>query len=144
VLIELAKWSREGQGRNGEQPTEQEVRGALEAAATQLRNRRQKVEQELRTAGEDRRFYLLLDRADACNQLAWLLANTGGDLQEALAAAKQATTDRPKSAAFADTLAAVYWAQGNRPEAISWQKKAIELEPAGIGYRKTLERYQNK
>lgn len=144
VLIELAKWSREGEGRSGQQPTEQEVRGALEAAATKLRNRRQKVEQDLRNAGEDRRFYLLLDRADACNQLAWLLANTGGDLQEALASAKQATADRPKTAAFADTLAAVYWAQGNRPEAISWQKKAIELEPTGIGYRKTLERYQSQ
>jgi|694.fasta_scaffold46761_5 tetratricopeptide (TPR) repeat protein len=144
VLIELAKWSREGEGRSGQQPTEQEVRGALEAAATKLRNRRQKVEQDLRSAGEDRRFYLLLDRADACNQLAWLLANTGGDLQEALASAKQATADRPKTAAFADTLAAVYWAQGNRPEAIAWQKKAIELEPTGIGYRKTLERYQSQ
>jgi hypothetical protein len=144
VLIELAKWSREGEGRSGQQPTEQEVRGALEAAATKLRNRRQKVEQDLRSAGEDRRFYLLLDRADACNQLAWLLANTGGDLQEALASAKQATVDRPKTAAFADTLAAVYWAQGNRPEAIAWQKKAIDLEPAGIGYRKTLERYQRQ
>ena len=144
VLIELAKWSREGEGRSGQQPTEQEVRGALEAAATKLRNRRQRVEQDLRNAGEDRRFYLLLDRADACNQLAWLLANTGGDLQEALASAKQATVDRPKVAAFADTLAAVYWAQGNRPEAIAWQKKAIELEPAGIGYRKTLERYQSQ
>ena len=69
------------------------------------------------------------------NDLAFLLASTGGDLDRALSLAKQATEAPGENVTAVDTLGYVYLKQG-RPEAAVWQfRQAVaEAEPPVADY----------
>lgn len=74
------------------------------------------------------------------NQFAWLVGNTGGDLDEALRCAEKALEISPNTAAYLDTLAHVCFAKGDVQGAIKHQAKAVELEPhSGLIGRKLAE-----
>jgi tetratricopeptide (TPR) repeat protein len=63
------------------------------------------------------------------NQLAWLLGNTEGDLDEALRLAQKSIELGPDNGAYYDTLGRVYYARGDYPNAVKYQSLAAELEP---------------
>jgi Flp pilus assembly protein TadD len=63
------------------------------------------------------------------NQLAWLLGNTHGDLEEAARCAKKSLELSPNSGVFLDTLAHVYYAKGDFEQAVKYQTMAAEQEP---------------
>jgi tetratricopeptide (TPR) repeat protein len=63
------------------------------------------------------------------NQTAWLIANTEGNAQEALAMSKRSLELRPNEAAYLDTLGRCYYAVGDLEGAIRAQKEAIKSEP---------------
>ena len=69
------------------------------------------------------------DRATACNDLAWLIANTEGDFAEAVRLSRESLQEQPDNGAFHDTLARCYYAQGNLEKAVEHQNRAVELEP---------------
>ena len=63
------------------------------------------------------------------NEFAWLVANTEGNLDEALDCAKKCLELSPDTAAFLDTLAHVYFAKGDHREAMEYEMQAARLEP---------------
>lgn len=76
------------------------------------------------------------------NQLAWLLANTGGDLDEALDCSRRSLELQPEEPAFLDTLGRVYYARGDFEAAIEHQSRAVELSPHSGLMRRQLELFQ--
>jgi tetratricopeptide (TPR) repeat protein len=82
------------------------------------------------------------DRASACNELAWLIANTEGDLDEAIERSRKSLRDQPDSGAYYDTLARCYFAKGDYEKAVKYQIKAIELEPNRGLIAKQLELFR--
>lgn len=76
------------------------------------------------------------------NQLAWLLANTGGDLNEALEASRESLDLQPDEPAFLDTLGRVLYARGEFAAAIEQQSRAVELTPHSGLMRRQLELFR--
>jgi tetratricopeptide (TPR) repeat protein len=88
----------------------------------------------------------LIDQApeepDLHNQLAWLLAHTHGDKQEALQLSKRSLELSPNSAGYLDTLARCYYALGDYPAAVRYQRQAVERDPHGGQIRRQLELFE--
>jgi peroxiredoxin len=90
------------------------------------------------------------DDAQALNQIAWFVVDEPGirarNLAFAMEAAQRANElTEGKSAPILDTVARVYWEQGEVGTAIVWQYRALE-QAVGTGWersiRQTLERYE--
>ena len=69
------------------------------------------------------------DDAQGYNQLAWLIGNTEGDLDEALRLVQKSIELGPDNGAYYDTMGRVYYARGDYPNAVKYQSQAAELEP---------------
>jgi tetratricopeptide (TPR) repeat protein len=69
------------------------------------------------------------DRGTNCNQLAWLIANTEGDFQEALRCSQHSLELRPNDPGLLDTLGRCYYALGDLENAVKYQSKAVEINP---------------
>jgi tetratricopeptide (TPR) repeat protein len=85
------------------------------------------------------------DFGPAANNLAWNLAETGGDMDEALNFAKIAKDNMPKSATVKYTLGWIYFLQGSYQDAIEALQDSLELDPknAEIHYHLGLAYYKN-
>lgn len=92
------------------------------------------------------------DDSGTLNSIAWTIADTEGlevrDLDLALKAAAQANklTDS-KNAAILDTLARVYYEQGDLDAAVKWQRLAAQNADAGANgdsIRKVLDQYRKE
>jgi tetratricopeptide (TPR) repeat protein len=77
--------------------------------------------------------------ADACNDLAWVLAEQGLDLDFALLLAERASRIRPQAATL-DTLGWVHLQRGEADEAVAALKKAVKQDPSApaMHYRLAL------
>lgn len=85
------------------------------------------------------------DDARVLNDVAWGIATGSGerDLALALKAAQRASELREhKDAAILDTLARVYYEQGQLDKAIEWQKKASEHNNGEPSIDATLKKYE--
>jgi len=60
------------------------------------------------------------------NSLAWFMACSDHDLEEALVLSQDVVKKHPKNDAYIDTLAEVYFRLKNREKAVEWQKKAVK------------------
>jgi tetratricopeptide (TPR) repeat protein len=120
-------WVRETQAR---------VKQAADDYRQQLKDLQQRVA-EGRSA-EDRALasYQL---AVMYNQLAWLLANTGGDADEAIKCSTRSLELMPDRAGFLDTLGRCYFAKGDYATAVQHQSRAVALEPHSPTMRAQLE-----
>jgi tetratricopeptide (TPR) repeat protein len=83
------------------------------------------------------------------NQYAWLIANTEGDLDEALKFSQESLKIVQKTpeaifftGGYLDTLARVYYARGNYAAAVKIQTHALELEPSSGQIAKQLELFK--
>jgi tetratricopeptide (TPR) repeat protein len=94
-------------------PYREKIRKLIAAAAVELN---QKISEEP-------------DDPSSYNQLAWLVGNTEGDLDEALRAASKAVELAPEAGGYYDTLGRVYFAKGDLVNAVKQQTKAVELDP---------------
>ncbi len=65
--------------------------------------------------------------AVASNNLAWLIAETGGDLAEAVELAQAAKRELPQEAGVADTLGWVYYKQGAYQASLIAVQQAVDL-----------------
>jgi thiol-disulfide isomerase/thioredoxin len=87
----------------------------------------------------------LWDNPMGLNHIAWEVS-TGGeprDLDLALRAATQASElTRHENASILDTVARVYYEQGNLQDAIAWQEKAVEHGGKVPVFQETLEKYK--
>ncbi|MFP6618638.1 MAG: tetratricopeptide repeat protein [Pirellulaceae bacterium] len=80
--------------------------------------------------------------ASANNQLAWLAANTNGDLDEALRCSQRSLELRPDSAGYLDTLAHCYYAKGDYQNAVKNQLEAVGKEPHSAQMQRQLKLFQ--
>jgi tetratricopeptide (TPR) repeat protein len=77
--------------------------------------------------------------AQPCNEFAWLVANTEGNLDEALRYSKRSLEIAGENGSFRDTLARVYYAKGDLDEALKQQAAAAALLPHTRAVTKQLE-----
>ena len=85
------------------------------------------------------------------NEIAWSLVSSVPPEQQnteiAMRIAKQASSLRgDQDPSTLDTVARIYYQQGNLEEAIAWQKKAVEFAPEGSAgqLQATLEQYESE
>jgi tetratricopeptide (TPR) repeat protein len=78
------------------------------------------------------------------NQLAWLIGNTEGDMDEALNCSQKSLELSPGNGGYYDTLGRVYFARGEYEYAVKFQTKADELEPHSGLIKKQLELFRKK
>jgi tetratricopeptide (TPR) repeat protein len=110
----------------------------------QLRNEIDAIERELSQVNP--RFLATEHRrlANSLNTLAWLIANTEGNKDEALQLSRKACALLPNRAAYLDTLAHCYAALGRFREAAQQQRRAVELEPFQPSLTKALIEFEAK
>jgi len=79
------------------------------------------------------------------NNLAWFYATHDRELDKGIKLAKKAIELDPKTAAYLDTLAELYYRKGDCEPAIEEIKKAIALDPPHIRYfQNQLRRFQDE
>jgi len=76
------------------------------------------------------------------NQLAWLISNSQGDLDEALESSRRSLEIDPRNAGFMDTLARCYYARKDYQRAVKYQTWACDAEPYSGQMRRQLELFQ--
>ena len=76
------------------------------------------------------------------NQLAWLVANTEGDLDEALRFSKKSLQLQHDSGGYYDTLARCHFAKGDLKKAVEVQTRAAQLEPHSGLIARQLEQFK--
>ena len=74
----------------------------------------------------------------AANNLAWMLADSGENLDRALELAQTATAAMPESAAVRDTLGWVYYKRDLTELAISTMTESVRLDPRNASYQYRL------
>jgi tetratricopeptide (TPR) repeat protein len=77
-----------------------------------------------------------------CNQYAWLIGNTRGDVQEAIRLSLRSLEIRPESAGHMDTLAHCYYTAGDYENAVKWQTRAVKLEPHSGQITRALAKFE--
>jgi len=85
------------------------------------------------------------DFGPAANNLAWNLADRGGNIDEALTFAQIAKEQLPKSAAVMDTLGYIYYLKGSYLNAIAEFQDSLARDPgnAVINHHMALAQYKN-
>jgi len=76
------------------------------------------------------------------NHLAWLIGNTEGDQDEALAASLKSLELRPGTGGYLDTLARVYFARHELDKAVRFQREALELDPNSPSLSRQLREFE--
>jgi predicted Zn-dependent protease len=107
------------------------------AQACQLRGVMHEAGGDMPAATRDYRRALDVDPKAhvAANNLAMVLVQTEGDLDQALELASKALELQPRSANYIDTLAEVHAANGRFDQASSLLARAMALQPGAIGFR---------
>jgi tetratricopeptide (TPR) repeat protein len=83
------------------------------------------------------------DDPEPMNNLAWLLARSDVNLDEALKLATRAIELDPENAAFLDTAAEANFRAGNAPEAMRLEQLALEQNPDDGFMTRQLERFRS-
>lgn len=113
------------------EPAWQETtRKRIQKAVEFLRGRLTELEKRWGQLEGKEKALTQLELATVNNHLAWLIANTEGDLDEALRCSKMSLELRPdQPAGFLDTLGRCYYARGEYEKAVEHQSQAVALEP---------------
>ena len=82
--------------------------------------------------------------ANCCNTLAWVIANTEGNKEEALSLSRKACMLSPEHAEYLDTLAYCYAAMDRYQDAVQQQRRAVDLKPHHPELVKALHRFEAK
>lgn len=121
-----------------------QVRTRIEEAAAAAKadiERAMKERDHAKTASE--RAVAEQELAVAYNRFAWLIANTEGNLNEALVYAEKCAHQlRPDVAGYLDTLGQAYFAVGRVDDAIRVQIRAARMEPHNGHVQRQLEKFR--
>lgn len=126
--------------------TDLDVLIALHRQAGLSDEERQRVRALIDAAAELQRTFIRDSAQEAVpyNQLAWLLANTDGDAQEAIAASQKSLELRPDDPGYLDTLAHCYFAAGEYAKAVATEERAAAGDPESGLLARALERFKAK
>ncbi|MEX0819782.1 MAG: tetratricopeptide repeat protein, partial [Pirellulaceae bacterium] len=116
----------------------------LAAHVQRIDSRLKVLEQALKTR-DDREIQTLVRQefAQKNNEYAWLVGNTVGDYQKAVACSEKSLELDPDNWAFQDTLARCYYAVGDYKRAIHYQKLAVEQAPYLQQMRRQLKLFED-
>jgi len=115
----------------------------ISTAADQYRRKIKQLEGQLETPrAADDRADVDTDYAEANNQLAWLLSNTGGDADEAIRCSLASLQLADNHPTFLDTLARCYYAKGDLATAVKLQSQAVGMRPHSPSMLAQLELFQ--
>ena len=105
---------------------------------------RKKIRDLIRQASDDILVQIAAEPEidDYYNEFAWLVANTEGDLDEALKYSQKSLELKPDTGDLYDTLARVYYAKGDYENALKNQQRAVELKPYNVLIAKQLELFK--
>jgi tetratricopeptide (TPR) repeat protein len=126
AMFQLPRAEPEWRRRTGER-----IRQAVASFEEELR------ESSARGDVEDR-----LRLASTYNQLAWLVSNTEGNFDEALRNSWKSLELKPRTAGYLDTLARCYFALGDVPNAVKYQRRAASLEPYSGQIGRQLQEFE--
>jgi tetratricopeptide (TPR) repeat protein len=126
------------------EPTDIDVLIACYRLPDQPPDYRKKIMDSIHQATEDIQVQIAAqpDYEEYYNQYAWLVANTEGDLDEALKYSQKSLELSPNNGGLYDTLARVYYARGDYENAIKNQQRAAQLEPHSGLISKQLELFK--
>lgn len=112
-------------------PTDADVLIALYRTPDLEASLRERTMRLIKEAADMFRGQIQQDPEDSTpyNQLAWLIANTEGDQQEALSCSKKSLELKPNEAGYLDTLGRCYYALGDYKNAVKVQSQAVEINP---------------
>jgi tetratricopeptide (TPR) repeat protein len=82
------------------------------------------------------------DFAPVLNRLAWAMAVSGENLDEAEKISKASLKLNPNSAGYMDTLSEIYYRKGDSGKAVEWVNRAIKLEPKSRWYKSQLKKFR--
>jgi tetratricopeptide (TPR) repeat protein len=121
------------------QTTQQHIQDTVGHYREQIRRFNDSLQQNTNQTYEDDLRALL---ARFNNQLAWLLANTDGDLDEALRCSRLSLEYRPGESSYLDTLGRCYYARQEYENAVKYQSRAAALEPHSGQIGRQLKLFQ--
>ncbi|MDA1048936.1 MAG: hypothetical protein O3C40_00445 [Planctomycetota bacterium] len=106
---------------------------------------RMKELERILTSNEDRgvRDLNREEFAQKNNEFAWLVSNTAGDYQKAVACSQKSLELVPDSWAYQDTLGRCYYAVGDYKNAIRYQKLAVAQAPYMQQMRRQLKLFED-
>jgi tetratricopeptide (TPR) repeat protein len=79
-----------------------------------------------------------------CNQIAWLVANTEGDYDEALRLSHRSLEIRVDNPGYLDTLGRCYYAKRDYAGAVRYQSRAVKLDPHSGQINRQLAFFQKE
>ena len=114
------------------------------AAAYDRAGRKDLAQMERMRVGEALKRSLARGENDASNLngLAWVCAENGVFLPEALQAAERAVALEPKNTGIMDTLAEVHFRMGNAAKAVEVESRALSIEPNDSYLSQQLARFR--
>ncbi|MFO0901843.1 MAG: hypothetical protein U0939_02515 [Pirellulales bacterium] len=80
--------------------------------------------------------------ANSCNQYAWLVGNTDGDVDEAIRLSHRSIELMPKTGSYLDTLAHCYFAKKDYANAVKYQTLAAQRDPHSLQIQRQLKVFQ--
>jgi tetratricopeptide (TPR) repeat protein len=119
------------------------IRQATEDSRQTIVEATQALSQVQAIPGQELEFYKRR-LAGAHNQFAWLVANTEGDFEAAVASSHESLKLRPGEGAYLDTLGASYFANGDLTNAIKYQTEAVRKDPHNGQLKRQLERFKKE
>jgi tetratricopeptide (TPR) repeat protein len=125
---------------------EQEInkrRDKLKETISEMRLQIRKDEESLKLAPNQILAVPTYLLANKCNSLAWMIANTEGNKEEALFLSRKACSLAPEHAEFLDTLAHCYASLDRYPEAVEQQRRAVELKPHHPELKRALAKFES-
>lgn len=124
-------------------PWRKETQALIRAATRSFREQIHECEQQVNEAPiEEARTLYHRQLAVALNQLAWLVANTEGDYDEALRCSLRSLELVPDTAGYLDTLGRCYFAKKEFENAVKSQARAVELDRHSGQIRRQLELFK--
>ncbi len=126
----------------GDEAWKQSARERIDRAIRRIGEKIQEVRLFAAQGGPREVASVQSELAQLLNESAWLSANTHGDTAEALAFAKEACKLSPNVAAYVDTLARAYFADGQLERAVETQKRAVAMDVHSRSMKRQLELFE--
>ena len=116
----------------------------IAAAAEHYAKEAAQLEKKIKTTlDRTAKAQMTYDLARAYNQYAWVVGNTVGDFEQAIKFSRKSLDLRGwELAGYLDTLGHAYYGAGKFEEAVVWQSKAVELDPASQAMSRKLKVFQ--
>jgi tetratricopeptide (TPR) repeat protein len=122
----------------------QETLAHIAVAAAYYAKEVDQLEKKIKTTlDRTAKVQMAYELARAYNQYAWVVGNTVGDFEQAIKFSRKSLDLRGwELSGYLDTLGHAYYGAGKFKEAVLWQSKAVELDPASQAMSRKLKVFQ--